>query len=478
MGIETKQKSGGARVRVQQVGRLLSGMVMPNIGAFIAWGLITALFIPTGWIPNEKLATLVGPMINYLLPLLIGYTGGQMIHGKRGAVIGAIMTLGVVVGSDIPMFLGAMIVGPLAAWVLKQFDKLVEGKIKSGFEMLVNNFSLGIIGAILAIGAYTGIGPVIQAISKTLSAGVDVLINMHLLPLVNIIIEPAKVLFLNNAINHGILSPIAAEESARLGKSLIFMLESNPGPGLGILLAYWLVGRGSAKQSAPGAVVIHFLGGIHEIYFPYILMKPILILAAIGGGVTGTFTFQLLNAGLVGSPSPGSIFAYIAMAPKGGLVPVLAGVVTATVVSFLLASLLLKTGKQNEEELDLEQAEEKMREMKAAGRVPAAAQAALEQEATDRKTNVNKIVFSCDAGMGSSAMGASILRKKMQQAGIHVTVVNSAVSEIPADADIVITQKQLTERAKANKPDAEHISIDNFLKSPKYDELVERLKGE
>ncbi|WP_334078040.1 PTS mannitol transporter subunit IICB [Paenibacillus sanfengchensis] len=478
MGIETKQKSGGARVRVQQVGRLLSGMVMPNIGAFIAWGLITALFIPTGWIPNEKLATLVGPMINYLLPLLIGYTGGQMIHGKRGAVIGAIMTLGVVVGSDIPMFLGAMIVGPLAAWVLKQFDKLVEGKIKSGFEMLVNNFSLGIIGAILAIGAYTGIGPVIQAISKTLSAGVDVLINMHLLPLVNIIIEPAKVLFLNNAINHGILSPIAAEESAGLGKSLIFMLESNPGPGLGILLAYWLVGRGSAKQSAPGAVVIHFLGGIHEIYFPYILMKPILILAAIGGGVTGTFTFQLFNAGLVGSPSPGSIFAYIAMAPKGGLVPVLAGVVTATVVSFLLASLLLKTGKQNEEELDLEQAAEKMREMKAAGRVPAAAQAALEQEAADRKTNVNKIVFSCDAGMGSSAMGASILRKKMQQAGIHVTVVNSAVSEIPADADIVITQKQLTDRAKANKPDAEHISIDNFLKSPKYDELVERLKGE
>lgn len=478
MSIETKQKSGGARVRVQQVGRLLSGMVMPNIGAFIAWGLITALFIPTGWIPNEKLATLVGPMINFLLPLLIGYTGGQMIHGKRGAVIGAIMTLGVVVGSDIPMFLGAMIVGPLAAWLLKQFDKLVEGKIKSGFEMLVNNFSLGIIGAILAIGAYTGIGPVIQAISKTLSAGVDVLINLHLLPLVNIIIEPAKVLFLNNAINHGILSPIAAEESARLGKSLIFMLESNPGPGLGILLAYWLVGRGSAKQSAPGAVVIHFLGGIHEIYFPYILMKPILILAAIGGGVTGTFTFQLLNAGLVGSPSPGSIFAYIAMAPKGGLVPVLAGVVTATVVSFLLASLLLKTGKQNEEELDLEQATEKMREMKAAGNVPAAAQAALEQEAANRKANVNKIVFSCDAGMGSSAMGASILRKKMQQAGIQVTVVNSAVSEIPADADIVITQKQLTERAKANKPDAEHISIDNFLKSPKYDELVERLKGE
>lgn len=473
MSMETTEakSGGGVRVRVQQFGRLLSGMVMPNIGAFIAWGLITALFIPTGWIPNETLAALVDPMIKYLLPLLIGYTGGSMIHGKRGAVIGAVATMGVVVGASIPMFLGAMIVGPLAAWILKQFDKLVDGKIKSGFEMLVNNFSLGIIGALLAIAALTGIGPFVEVISQALSAGVDVLIGAGLLPLVNVLIEPGKVLFLNNAINHGVLSPIALEESLRVGKSVIFMLESNPGPGLGILLAYMLVGKGSAKQSAPGAAIIHFLGGIHEIYFPYILMNPRLILAAIGGGVTGTFTFQLFNAGLVASPSPGSIFAYIAMAPKGGMLPVFSGVITATIVSFLIAALLLKTGKQKEDDNSLEEAAEKSRQMKAAGNTAAPAQSGV------RKANVNKIVFSCDAGMGSSAMGASILRKKMQEAGVNVTVVNSAVSEIPADADIVITQNQLTERARATKPDAEHISIDNFLKSPKYDELVNRLKG-
>lgn len=244
--------SKGIRLRVQQLGRLLSGMVMPNIGAFIAWGLITALFIPTGWFPNENLGALVDPMIKYLLPLLIGYTGGQMIHGKRGAVIGAVTTVGVIVGAEIPMFLGAMIVGPLAAWVLKQFDKLIEGKIKSGFEMLVNNFSLGIIGGALTLVAYTGIGPLVQGITQALSAGVDVLVNANLLPLVNIIVEPAKVLFLNNAINHGIFSPIATEESARIGQSVLYMLESNPGPGLGILLAYWFFGRGSAKSSAPG----------------------------------------------------------------------------------------------------------------------------------------------------------------------------------------------------------------------------------
>ncbi|MCV4235157.1 PTS mannitol transporter subunit IICB [Virgibacillus sp. LDC1] len=467
--------SKGIRVRVQQLGRLLSGMVMPNIGAFIAWGLITALFIPTGWFPNENLGSLVDPMIKYLLPLLIGYTGGQMIHGKRGAVIGAVATVGVIVGAEIPMFLGAMIVGPLAAWVLKQFDKLIEGKIKSGFEMLVNNFSLGIIGGALTLVAYTGIGPLVQGITQALSAGVDVLVNANLLPLVNIIVEPAKVLFLNNAINHGIFSPIATEESARIGQSVLYMLESNPGPGLGILLAYWFFGRGSAKSSAPGAVVIHFLGGIHEIYFPYILMKPVLILAAIAGGVAGTFTFQILGAGLVGPASPGSIIAYFAMAPKGGLIEVLAGVIVATVVSFAVAALLLKTGKQTEEEPNLEEASAKMREMKTGGMNDQVAPASAAVANLD-KENVNKIVFACDAGMGSSAMGASVLRKKLQQAGVDITVVNSAVSEIPDDADIVITQKTLTERAIAKNPNAEHISIDNFLKSPRYDELVERLK--
>jgi PTS system mannitol-specific IIC component len=479
-----KNSSGGIRVKVQQLGRMLSGMVMPNIGAFIAWGLITAIFIPTGWYPNEDLAKLVGPMITYLLPLLIGYTGGQMVHGKRGGVIGAITTMGVIVGSDIPMFMGAMIVGPLAGWILRLFDRRVDGKIKAGFEMLVNNFSLGILGGALALGAYKGVGPLVQGVTNVLSHGVQFLVDHSLLPLVNIIIEPAKILFLNNAINHGILSPIAAEESARLGKSILFMLESNPGPGLGILLAYWLVGRGSAKSSAPGAVIIHFLGGIHEIYFPYILMNPRLILAAIGGGVTGTFTFQLLGAGLTASPSPGSILAYFAMTPKGGYVPMLAGVIAATVVSFLLASLLLKTSsKNNEDGADLEEAAAKLKDMKSAGTAaPTAAQTTTATTTTNKaanvrnKADVNKIVFACDAGMGSSAMGASVLRKKLQNAGINITVVNSPVSEIPSDADIVVTQKTLTDRAIASNPNAEHISIDNFLKSPRYDELVERLK--
>ncbi|MDB5083855.1 MAG: subunit of mannitol transporter, partial [Bacilli bacterium] len=437
-----KHKETGVRSEVQRLGRFLSGMVMPNIGAFIAWGLITALFIPTGWIPNVYLGKLVSPMITYLLPLLIGYTGGHMVHGQRGAVVGAIGTMGVVVGADIPMFLGAMILGPLSAWVIKQFDRGIKGRVRAGFEMLVNNFSAGIIGAVMALAAYTVVGPIVAAFSKLLAAGVQRLIELRLLPLANILIEPGKVLFLNNAINHGVLSPIGMQQAALTGKSIVFMLEPNPGPGLGVLLAYWAFGRGTAKQSAPGAAIIQFLGGIHEIYFPYILMNPRLILATIAGGVTGTFTFSVLGAGLVAVPSPGSIFAFIAMAPRGGLLPVLAGVFVGAAVSFLV-SMLLMIGRRGDLEGSLEEATEEVNNLRGFRRPESVQEVLKEQghikELDQIQEDVSKIVFSCDAGMGSSAMGASILRRKLKEAGVPVTVENTAISEIPSDADIVIT---------------------------------------
>ncbi|MGJ7036140.1 PTS mannitol transporter subunit IICB [Anoxybacillus eryuanensis] len=460
----------GFRVKVQRFGSYLSGMIMPNIGAFIAWGIITALFIPTGWLPNETFAKLVGPMITYLLPLLIGYTGGKMIYDVRGGVVGATATMGVIVGSDIPMFLGAMIMGPLGGYAIKQFDKLFHGKVKQGFEMLVNNFSAGIIGGLLTLVAFKGIGPVVLGLNKTLAAGVEAIVHAKLLPLANIFIEPAKVLFLNNAINHGILSPLGVEQAAKTGKSILFLLETNPGPGLGILLAYWLFGKGMAKQSAPGAVIIHFLGGIHEIYFPYILMRPVLILAAIAGGVSGVFTFTLFNAGLVAVPSPGSIFALLAMTPRGHYLGVLAGVIVAAVVSFLVASFFLKTSKQ--EESDLEQATEQMQQLK--GKKSSVASAL----STAAPKQVKKIVFACDAGMGSSAMGASIMRNKVQKAGLDIEVTNTAINQLPADADVVITHQNLTDRAKEKLPNAYHVSVENFLNSPKYDELIEMLKNE
>jgi mannitol PTS system EIICBA or EIICB component len=338
----------GWRATVQKLGGNLAGMVIPNIGAFIAWGLLTALFIPTGWLPNEQLSSMVGPMIINLLPILIAYTGGRMVHGQRGAVIGAVATVGVIVGSSIPMFLGAMIMGPLAAWVLKKIDDVLDPITPAGFEMLIGNFSLGISGMLLAIGGYYGIGPAVTAISEVLGAGVKFLVDSSLLPLASILVEPAKVLFLNNAINFGVLAPLGVVEAAETGKSIAFMIETNPGPGLGILVAFWLAGPKVLRGSVPGAIVIHFLGGIHEIYFPYVLLKPKMILAAIAGGATGVATFMVTGAGLVATPSPGSIFAWLAVTPPGNHFGVLTGIVLSATVSFLVGWVLLKTGRQDD----------------------------------------------------------------------------------------------------------------------------------
>ncbi|MFC7393031.1 PTS mannitol transporter subunit IICBA [Scopulibacillus cellulosilyticus] len=464
----------GLKVGVQKFGNSLSSMIMPNIGAFIAWGLVTALFIPTGWLPNKHLATLVTPMITYLLPLLIGYTGGKLVHDKRGAVVGAIATMGVIVGTNIPMFLGAMIMGPLGGYCIKQVDRLFGDRIRQGFEMLVNNFSAGIVGAILAILAYLGVGPAVEFLSNLLASGVDWLVNHHLIPLANIFIEPAKILFLNNAIGNGILVPLGIEQAKSAGHSILFLLEANPGPGLGLLLAYCFFAKGSAKQSAPGAVIIQFLGGIHEIYFPYVLMKPMLILAVIAGGVSGVFTFSIFHAGLVAPASPGSIFAVLAMTPKGGYLGIIAGVLVAAAVSFIISSLILKTAKDKENEGDLSEAAAKMQEMK--GKKSSVA-SALTAEPGVFPENVSKIVFACDAGMGSSAMGASLLRKKVKEAGLPITVTNTAISSLPSDCQIVVTQEELTPRAKDKLPNAYHVSVDNFLSSPKYDKLIEQLKN-
>lgn len=466
--------SSDFKIKVQSFGRFLSNMVMPNIGAFIAWGIITALFIPTGWLPNETLAKLVGPMITYLLPLLIGYTGGRLVGGDRGGVVGAITTMGVIVGADMPMFLGAMIAGPLGGWAIKKFDVWVDGKIKSGFEMLVNNFSAGIIGMILAILAFLGIGPAVEVLSKLLAAGVNFMVAHDMLPLASIFVEPAKILFLNNAINHGIFSPLGIQQSHDLGKSIFFLIEANPGPGMGVLLAYMFFGRGSAKQSAGGAAIIHFLGGIHEIYFPYVLMNPRLILAVILGGMTGVFTLSVLGGGLVSPASPGSILAVLAMTPKGAYFANIAAICAAMAVSFVVSAILLKTSKVKEED-DIEAATRRMQDMKSQSKGVAATPLTAGDVSNDL-SHVRKIIVACDAGMGSSAMGAGVLRKKVADAGLsQISVTNSAINSLPSDVDLVITHRDLTERAMRQVPQAQHISLTNFLDSGLYTSLTERL---
>lgn len=447
---------------IMRIGRSMSAMVMPNIGAFIAWGLITALFIPDGWLPNDNLAKLVSPALTYLLPILIAYTAGKNIAGDRGGVTGAIATIGVIAGSDIPMFIGAMIMGPAGGLAIKEFDKLTKGRVRSGFEMLVNNFSVGIIGMLLAIAGFLVVGNAICSLTGLVSRAAEALIAHKMLPLISLVVEPAKILFLNNAINHGIFSPIGIEQVHEIGQSVMFLIEANPGAGLGMLLAYWAVGKGSSKTSAPGAAIIHFFGGIHEIYFPYVLANPLLLISMIAGSSASLLFFSIFGGGLVAPASPGSIISVLAMAPKGQTLIVLAGVLIAAGVSFAVSLPLIKGRKAN------------------------AADNQVNADVNISKSGTRqRIKFACDAGMGSSALGATRFRKRAAYENIDADISNCAIEDIPADTDIVVCQNHLKDRAleKVEKNSAEGgkktvvIGIENFMDDPALDKLLESLKG-
>ncbi|MGW7816491.1 PTS mannitol transporter subunit IICB [Staphylococcus xylosus] len=508
---ETKENNGIGR-KVQAFGSFLSSMIMPNIGAFIAWGFIAAIFIDGGWWPNKDLSQLAGPMISYLIPLLIAYSGGRLIHEMRGGIIAAVATMGVIVAlPDTPMLLGAMIMGPLVGWLMKKTDEFIQPRTPQGFEMLFNNFSAGILGFIMTIVGFKILAPIMEFIMHVLSLAVEALVHAHLLPLVSIIVEPAKIVFLNNAINHGVFTPLGADQASSAGQSILYTIESNPGPGLGILVAYMIFGTGTAKATSYGAGIIHFLGGIHEIYFPYVLMRPLLFVAVILGGMTGVATYSLLDFGFKSPASPGSFIVYMLNAPKGEFLHMIIGVLLAAIVSFIVAAIILKFTKEPEE--DLEAATEKMEASKgkkssvssklkgnedsnatstagAAGATTTNSDSTETQSEEDLLDNydtenvdahdyskVNHVIFACDAGMGSSAMGASMLRNKFKKADIQdVDVTNTAINQLPSDAQLVITQKKLTDRAIKQVPNAIHISVENFLNSPRYDELLENLK--
>ncbi|MBR6895694.1 PTS transporter subunit EIIC [Lactococcus carnosus] len=497
------------KVAVQRIGSALSSMVMPNIPILIAWGVITTLFIGDGWLPNPQFALLVGPMLAYLIPIMIGYTGGKNVYDHRGGVVGAIATMGAIVatqgsipflntvsgmdpssanfvsgfkdavasrGTDVPMILAAMILGPLGAWVIKKFDVWAQPKVKAGLEMLVNNFSAGLIGFAMALIANKVVGPIIEALTKVMAHGVDFLISNHLIPLANLFIEPAKILFLNNAINHGILTPLGTEQVLKTGKSLLFLLEANPGPGLGVLLAFWFFGKGSAKATAPGAIIIHFIGGIHEIYFPYVMMKPALFGAVMAGGVTGTFVNNMLGSGLKAPASPGSIIAILSMTPKGlgNFAAVLAGVISAAIVSFLVAALILKNDKSMVDDSTLEAAQAEL----ASNKAVAKGQTQVGTDTAIVAANIQHIIFACDAGMGSSAMGASILRDKVKKAGLTIDVTNRAIANLTDAADtLVVTQEELAPRAAQMAPSSTRVAVSNFLNSPKYEAIITSLTG-
>lgn len=453
---------------VQRFGKFLSAMIMPNIGALIAFGFLAAFFNGSGWIPHEGFATIFSAILVYLIPILIASTGGKLIGGERGSIVSTIAVVGAIMSdTDTTMLMAAMIIGPLGGLCIKKFDDVMEGHMPAGFEMLINNFSVGIIGMLLAMIGYLAIGPFMNLILTVLTAGVNFLVEYGALPLIAVFIEPAKVLFLNNAINHGIFTPIATAQAAEAGSSIMYMLESNPGPGLGVLMAYMFFCEDKkTKQSAPGAVIIHLLGGIHEIYFPYILMNPLVIIAPIIGNIVAIFWYDLTGCGLVGPASPGSLIAYLMMSPRDQMISAFVGVLIAGAVSFAIASVIIRMSKGK----SLEQAQEEVASRKAQAKGQS-----VQATSINKTEGIRKIIFACDAGMGSSAMGATKFRNRIKAQRPDLTVANTSVDTIPADCDVAVVQMTLVERAKKCVPNAQIVTINNFLADPALDMLYEQL---
>ncbi|WP_298125874.1 PTS mannitol transporter subunit IICBA [uncultured Clostridium sp.] len=441
--------------QIQKFGKFVGSMIIPNIVVFIAWGFITAIFTSTGWFPNEKIALLVDPVTTYLLPILIGVTGGKVTGGARGGVVAAISTIGVIVGSDMPVILGSIVIGPLSGVLIKRFDKFINEKVPSGFEMLVNNFSLAIIGIILSIVGLFIVGPLMSIITIIMNLGLEFIIRKGLLPLLAIFIEPIKILFLNNAINHGIIDVMAMSQVNEHGKSILYLLEANPGPGLGVILSYLVYSKGNMKQSAPSAAIIQLLGGIHEIYFPYILLNPILLLAAIIGNGCSIIFFQVFNSGLVSTASPGSIFSILMLSHRGNVLINFLGVCLGALISFFISSIILKRKyiKDNEKRRNKD---------------------SMKVSELDIK-NIKKIAFVCDVGMGSSAMGATKFRSRIKKFNFNIDIVNASINNIPDDADIIVTHTGLLSSIKGDFNKSKFIFIENFLEDENLDVLFDEL---
>ncbi len=466
------------KAKVQKMGGFLSGMVMPNIGALIAWGIVTALFLETGYFPNEKLAELISPTLTYLIPILFGYTGGYNVYGRRGAVAGTVATIGVVVGADVTMMIGGMIMGPLGAWIIKQVDKALDGHVKPGMEMLVDNFSMGIVGAIMMIAGYAIVTPIFAGITNILTVGVNFMISHNILPFTEVFVVPGQVLFLNNAINHGIFTPLAIEQASETGKSILYLVEANGGMWAGLVLAFAVFGKGMAKKSAPGAAIIQIIGGIGEVSFPYALIKPITILGPILGGIAALFWFQIMDGGAVAAVSPGSLIALIIMSPKGKVFVNVGGYAIATAVSFVVTAFFLKRDKTPDDEEQEVQGIDMSQFVESHSAPGEEKEQAAPSAANAEKRKIEKIAFACDAGMGSSAMGASMLKTQLNKAGLYLDVSHVSIHQIPEDIDVVVTNTNLLEAAKKEAPAGiPIIEIKEFLNADEHKAIAQQIKN-
>lgn len=444
------------KAKLKKTAEFISHIVVKNIPFFIVIGIVTLLDL-------GEFKTL---LYSTLLPVIMAYTAGSTIEEKYGGITAVIIMGGVLAQYKIGSLLEPIFIGAAGGYSIKKYGEFIKKYEYPGYEMLINNLGLASIGLSLIWLINKGL-PFYEEFQLLFQQNVvSRLFNVEYLPLYSIIIEPSKVFFMNNFINHGIFSVLGVSELTEKGKSIFFLLETNPGPGLGMLMAYFFTGKKEAKRKETlSNIFIHSIGGIHEVYFSYVLRNLRMILPLILGGMSGIYLFSKLNLGLVGIASPGSVFLIMILAPFKDKLPVLFSIAVSAGVSFFLSYIMLR--QQQNFEIDPEEKKEK--------------DILLEPEDIPHKvTQYKNICLVCDAGMGSSAMGLTFLRRKLEKnnlTGTGIHVVNCSIDNIKyKNPDVIIVHNQLLERTKKEISGVEIIVIDDFLDPKPYDLLIEKIK--
>ncbi len=486
---------------IERIGKFYSHIILENVGLFIAYGILSILFSEGGWFPSSTLTPIIEMIYFIVIPVLISYTTGRRIGGNVGGLVAAMAGLGFFSVDGSSYMLGALLTAPMAGWIAKRGLNWIKAHTVVGFEMLFRNLFIGIVGSILLLFSSYCFNPILNQLKNILTWLLDQLFSYNLVPFMSFLIEPGKVMFLNNTINHGLLVPLGIEQVEYMGSSVLFLLETNPVPGFGILLAYFLIEK-KEKKNLLVNMVIQLVGGIHELYFPYVLSNSILFLAVIAGGMAGNFCFLLLQSGVIAPPSPGSILTILLLSPGKNLFGNLFGIAVSAMVSCIIAVIILKrkqTLLKGQMILQEESGEKNRTILKKSvvfenqdktdqktvwnnGNCPKeeleknAELSNTEQKEYSMKT-VKKVYFVCQGGFGSSAMGAAILRRKLKNAGFfNIEVANIAIDDIPNDADVIFCQKEIESNLKKIETKAEIHYLENLSQSLEYDNWISSLR--
>ena len=474
------------RNAIHKFGKFYSNIMINMIGIFIFVGILSVIFGDYGWAPNENIYAISQFVYSYVIPALIAYAAGNhmgQIYEKRpdvpktginhaGGAIAVMAAAGVMIADKNCAILGAMILGPVCGLLWKHVLEPLTRKAVQGMEMLTRNLVAAIVGAAFSIAAYYVLTPVLSAVTHVIMMGVDWLIAHKLICLTSILIEPAKVFFLNNSIHHGILLPLAMQQAEQNGSSMLFLLETNPGPGLGVLLALWLSNRKKRKEYA-AYMFVECIGGIHEIYFPEVLANLWLLLALIPGGMAGILCMSVFHVASAGLVSPGSILTLLFMSGHHVLATLFA-VAISTAVSCAIAFFILKRQGKWCTEAAISAQEEKKEEVQE-----------KKEEAVQEKRQVLekelmqgiKIGFICDAGVGSSAMGAALFRRKLKEEGMDgITAEAYAVDQIPEDLTIGVCQRAFLEILQKESNLSNIVTMESLLNQTEHLALIEKLR--